>query len=454
MVQTKTLHRLGSVVKGVNPSVLLFVAAIIAIILANSPLKDMYFTILDSPVNVKIGEYSLFSHHGQTMSLQHFVNDALMAIFFFVIGLEIKKEIMIGELSSARKALLPIIAALGGIVMPVLFFFLVAHEAPAVRGAAIPMATDIAFALAVLSLLGRRVPVALKIFLTALAVVDDIGGILVIAIFYTSHIAWTPLLLGFLLLGICYLFGRKGLDKSYIYYLIGFGVWTLFLSSGVHTTISGVLLALTIPARATVRLPELMSSMKEMVSKFEPTYEGGVGSDFISHEKLITLRKMEKRVERTISPVQFMEHDLHPLVNYLILPLFAFVNSGVTFGGITLSELASVPFAIFLGLFFGKTLGIFGFTYAFLRMGVVRLPSGMTRRNLFGVSIFGGIGFTVSLFIANLSYGPLGEVGTALLNQAKIGVFAGTFVSGVVGYFVLARILKKEERIRMTHLKY
>lgn len=454
MVQTKTLHRLGSVVKGVNPSVLLFVAAIIAIILANSPLKDMYFTILDSPVNVKIGDYSLFSHHGQTMSLQHFVNDALMAIFFFVIGLEIKKEIMIGELSSARKALLPIIAAMGGIVMPVLFFFLISNEAPAVRGAAIPMATDIAFALAVLSLLGRRVPVALKIFLTALAVVDDIGGILVIAIFYTSHIAWTPLLFGFLLLGVCYILGRNGLDKSYIYYLIGFGVWTLFLSSGVHTTISGVLLALTIPAKATVRLPELMSSMKEMVSKFEPTYEGGVGSDFISHDKLVTLRKMEKRVERTISPVQFMEHDLHPLVNYLILPLFAFVNSGVTFGGITLTELAGVPLAIFLGLFFGKTLGIFGFTYAFLRMGVVRLPSGMTRKNLFGVSIFGGIGFTVSLFIANLSYGPLGEVGTALLNQAKIGVFAGTFISGVVGYFVLAKILKKEERIRTTHLKY
>lgn len=454
MLKTNTLHRLGSAVKGINPSVLLFVAAIVAIILANSPLKDLYFSILDAPVNVTVGNYNLFSHHGETMSLQHFVNDALMAIFFFVIGLEIKKEIMIGELSSIRKALLPIIAAIGGIIMPVVFFYLISPDSPAIRGAAIPMATDIAFALAVLSLLGKRVPVALKIFLTALAVVDDIGGILVIAIFYTSHIAWYPLLLGFLLLGLCYLLGRNGLDKAYVYYLIGFFIWTLFLSSGVHTTISGVLLALTIPAKATIKLPTLMESMKNMVSSFVPSYEGGEDSDFISHEKLITLRKMEKRVERTISPVQFMEHDLHPLVNFLILPLFAFVNSGVTFGGITMAELSGVPLAIFLGLFLGKTLGIFGFTLASLRMGIVRLPSGMTRRNLFGVSIFGGIGFTVSLFIANLSYAPLGQVGLELLNQAKIGVFVGTFVSGVVGYLVLSRILKKEERIRNTHLKY
>ncbi|MDO4695648.1 Na+/H+ antiporter NhaA [Porphyromonas sp.] len=455
MVQTKALHRLGSVVRGVNPSVLLFISAIIAIIFANSPLRDIYFSFLDSPVNVTIGSYNLFSHHGHAMSLQDFVNDALMAIFFFVIGLEIKKEIMIGELSSMRKALLPIIAAIGGMVVPVLFFLLVSHESPAMRGAAIPMATDIAFALAVLSLLGKRVPIALKIFLTALAVVDDIGGILVIAIFYTSHIAWTPLLLGLGLLVLCYFLGRKGLDKAYIYYLIGFFVWTLFLSSGVHTTISGVLLALTIPAKATVKLPDLMASMKYMVSKFEPTYEGDTtNSDFISHGKLIALRKMEKRVERTISPVQFMEHDLHPIVNYFILPLFAFVNSGVTFGGITLGELAGVPLAVFLGLFFGKMIGVFGFTYIFLRLGVVRLPAGVTRNNLFGVSIFGGIGFTVSLFIANLSYGPLGEIGAALLNQAKIGVFVGTFVSGVFGYFYLSKVLKKEERIRSTHLKY
>ncbi len=455
MVKTQNLYRLGNIVSKINPSVLLFLAAIVAIILANSPLKDIYFAILDAPVNVEIGSYNLFQHHNEPMSLLLFVNDALMAIFFFVIGLEIKKEIKIGELSTFRKALLPIIAAVGGMIIPVIFFFIIDHESPAVRGAAIPMATDIAFALAVLSLLGKRVPVSLKIFLTALAVVDDIGGILVIAIFYTSHISWTPLLLGILLLITTYFLGKRGLDKSYIYYFIGFIIWTLFLSSGVHTTIAGVLLALIVPAKATVKLPELVESMKEMVNKLDVSYEGdNKNANFIAHNQLISLRKMEKRVERTISPVQFMEHDLHPLVNYLILPLFAFVNSGVTFGGITMAELSGVPLAVFVGLFLGKTVGIFGFTYLFSRMGVVRYPAGMTTRNLFGVSVFGGIGFTVSLFIANLSYAPLGEIGAQLLNQAKIGVFAGTIISGLVGYFLLSSILKKEERIRNTHLRY
>lgn len=456
MLKTQKLNRLGSFVAKINPSVLLFLAAIIAVICANVPmLHDTYFSILNAPVNITIGDYNLFQHHGEAMSLQLFVNDALMAIFFFVIGLEIKKEVMIGELATVRKALLPVIAALGGMIVPVLVFYAVEHKMPMSHGAAIPMATDIAFALAVLSLLGKRVPVSLKIFLTALAVVDDIGGILVIAIFYTSHISFTPLLLAIALLLLSYILGRSGLSKAYVYYFIGFVIWTLFLSSGIHTTIAGVLLAFTIPAKATIKLHDLFTSMKEFVNQHDTFYEGGVaGADFISHGKLVALRKMEKRVERTISPAQFIEHDLAPLVNYLILPLFAFVNSGITFGGDTPINLLSIPLAVFAGLFIGKTIGIFSFTYLFTRLGVVRYPAGMTTKNLLGVSIFGGIGFTVSLFIANLSYSPLGLEGLEYLNEAKIGVFAGTIVSGVVGYIVLSSILKKEELKRNKHLKY
>lgn len=434
-----------------NPSLLLFLAAILAIIFANSSWQDAYFNLLHSPVKVQVGEYLLFQVHDRAMSLLEFVNDALMAVFFFVIGLEIKREIILGELSSPRKALLPILAAIGGMIVPVLIFLLFAHEGSAIRGAAIPMATDIAFALAVISLLGKKVPLSLKIFLTTLAVVDDIGGILVIAIFYTSTIAWTPLLIGFALILLSFVLGAKGVNKDYIYYMIGFVIWTLFLQSGIHTTISGVLLAMTIPAKSTIMLPQLMEHTQGFLRDFKPKYEKeGRGVGFVSPSQLIDLGKMEHRFVRSVPLVQRMEHYLSPVVNYIILPLFAFVNSGVTFGGISVGDLMIVPAGIFFGLVVGKCLGIFGFTWLFTKLKLVSLPQGMTQANLFGVSLFGGIGFTVSLFIANLSYTPLPVMGQTLLNQAKIGVFAGTLVSGLLGFFILSNILTKEKKRNLT----
>ena len=232
-----------------NSSVLLFLATILAMILANSPLQDRYHHFLQFPISLTAGEFGFFTHHGQPLSMLAFVNDALMAVFFFTIGLEIKQEVLVGELCSFRKAMLPIIAACGGMIVPVLFYFLVCHTGPAANGAAIPMATDIAFALAVLGLLGDRVPLSMRIFLTALAVVDDIGGIIIIALFYSNQVAIQPLLFSVLILAVLYAGGKMKIYNRLFYYILGFCVWMLFMESGIHPTIAGVLVAFTVPAR-------------------------------------------------------------------------------------------------------------------------------------------------------------------------------------------------------------
>ena len=244
-----------------NASLLLFMATIIAMVLANSPLASSYHQLLAFPIDLQAGKFNFFSHHGEPMSMLAFVNDALMAVFFFVIGLEIKQEVLIGELSSFRKALMPIIAACGGMIVPVIFYMLVCHEPPASAGAAIPMATDIAFALAVLGLLGNRVPLSLRIFLTALAVVDDIGGIIVIALFYSSHIAIEPLLIAFGFLALLAIGGRMQINNYFFYFILGFVVWMFFLESGIHPTIAGVLVAFTVPARPRVEMDSFTSEM-------------------------------------------------------------------------------------------------------------------------------------------------------------------------------------------------
>lgn len=254
-----------------SASFLLFMATILAMLLANSPWAYAYHHILAYPVDLQIGSWNLFSHHGESMSMLAFVNDALMAVFFFVIGLEIKQEVLIGELSSMRKAILPVIAACGGMIVPVLFYVLVCNTAPEVRGAAIPMATDIAFALAVLGLLGKRVPLSMRIFLTALAVVDDIGGIIIIALFYSSDIAFQPLLISIALLAFLYFGGKMRVNNIIFYYVVGFFVWMLFLESGIHPTIAGVLVAFTVPARPKVNLNDFTCDMTGYLNMLDYT---------------------------------------------------------------------------------------------------------------------------------------------------------------------------------------
>lgn len=428
-----------------NASLLLFMATILAMIFANSPWSDAYHNILSHPVDLQIWGFRPFAHHGEAMPMLAFVNDALMAVFFFVIGLEIKQEILIGELSSVKKAILPIIAACGGMVVPVLFYFMVCNTAPGVRGVAIPMATDIAFALAVLGLLGKRVPLSMRIFLTALAVVDDIGGIIIIAIFYSGEIAIEPLLLSIALLVLLYVGGRARINNNLFYYVVGFFVWMLFLESGIHPTIAGVLVAFTVPARPAVKLDDFTCDMTGYLNLLDYTEVRHSGKTAVlSSTQIQVLNNIHSLADKTISPLQSIADKLHPMVNFLILPLFAFVNAGVTFGDIQPSTLAGIPLAVFVGLFVGKSLGIFLFTYLFIRMGFASMPTGVSKRNLLGVSMLGGIGFTVALFIANLSFAGMPDIGPELLNQAKLGVFAGSFVSGLCGYLLLKKVLPKE----------
>lgn len=426
-----------------NPSVLLFIATIAAVVIANSPWSHAYTAFLNFPVQIVIGGVELFRHAGHTMTVSQVVNDALMAIFFFLVGLEIKQELLVGELSSPRKALLPVIAALGGMIVPVLFFLAVVHEQPQSIGAAIPMATDIAFALAVVTALGPRVPKGLRIFLAALAVVDDIGGIIVIALFYSSHIAWLPLGIGFALLGLVFLLGRLKIHTLEPYIILGIAIWALFLQSGIHPTIAGVLLALLLPAGTQVHIGKLSSSLHDLTSRLRGEAREAKGAVVLSHEQLEIIGEIKETATKAISPVQILEHAIAPLVNYFILPLFAFVNAGITFGGISPEGLLGVPLAILLGLFPGKAVGITLFTWVSIRLRLCIAPEGMTFRRLVSLSVLGGIGFTVSLFIANLSYDSPELVG--LLNEAKLGIFVGTILSGVVGYILLRAIRPDED---------
>lgn len=438
----KPLRRIST--RKPNASLLLFLATIIAMILANSPLASAYHELLSFPVNLHIGSLQLFTHHGEPMSMLAFVNDALMAVFFFVIGLEIKQEILIGELSSVRKAMLPVIAAFGGMIVPVICYVLVCSSLPESRGAAIPMATDIAFALAVLGSLGKRVPLSMRIFLTALAVVDDIGGIIVIAVFYSGHISYIALLLSVALLAVLYLAGRMQVNNSWFYYIIGFLVWMLFLESGIHPTIAGVLVAFTVPARPIIDLKSFTSDMNGYMDMLDFTQvKHSRSASVLTSTQIHVLNNIHTLADKTISPLQRITEKLHPLVNYIILPLFAFVNAGVTFGDINPQSLVGVPLGVFLGLFVGKTLGIYFFTDFFVRLRWCTMPLGMNKKALLGVSMLGGIGFTVALFIANLSFDMSTAEGLDLLNQAKLGVFAGSFVSGVLGYLLLKKVLPK-----------
>ena len=442
------MRRFTKWIGGINPSVFMFSAAILAIIFANSSLSGLYTRILDAPVNLEIGGYKFFQVHGRTMTLTEFINDALMVLFFFSVGLEIKREMVNGSLSSVRKAMLPTLAACGGIIMPVLLFLAIENQDPiALRGVTIPMATDIAFSLAVLGLLGKRVPVTLKLFLMALAVVDDIAGILVIAIFYSSGIQWIPLALGIATIIIAYLFSKNGVTKSSTYYILLFIVWTFFMHSGIHSTIAGVLLALVIPHKPTIHPKDLEEDMKRLdIHVATSKQEGYVQKDFLDDDYIGDMQVTQRRIQRTISPVQIMEHEVSPWVHYLVLPLFAFSNSGIAFGEMTGSAAIGVAIAVAVGLFVGKTIGIFGFTFLATKLRLVKLTPGVTYANVFGISIFGGIGFTVSLFLAALAYQGIGAEAAEYLNMAKLGIIIGTLVSGIVGVLVLSAILKWESK--------
>lgn len=419
-------------------SILLFIAAVFAAIIANSPLAPVYHNFLSQELQLQIGSFNLFSHGSHSLTVIEFVNDCLMTIFFLSVGLEIKRELLVGELSSFRRAILPFISACGGMLIPVaVYFLLINHGTPDEKGMAIPMATDIAFSLGVLSLLGKRVPLTLKIFLTAFAVVDDIGGILVIALFYSSEVYYSYLLVAALLYILLYYLGKIGVTQKIYYLCIGVVIWYLFMQSGIHSTISGVILAFLMPARPRMDVGKYIGQIRRIINKFPVT----VSDDIILTNRQIALLKQAGRAsDYVISPLQSLEDNLHGIVNFVILPLFAFVNAGVVLGGG--SELiGGVSIAVALGLLIGKFIGIFSFTWLAIKTKLAIMPQGMNWKNIAGVSLLGGIGFTVSLFIANLSFGA-GH--PELLNEAKLGIIVGSLLSGLLGYIVLHAVLSRK----------
>ncbi len=418
---------------------ILIAATALALIVANIPgVSNIYFQFWDQEVRLQIGSFNLFSHHGHAMDMLAFINDALMAIFFFSIGLEIKREILVGELSSFRQALLPILAAVGGMAVPVLLFIVMGHGTDFSKGAAIPMATDIAFSLGVLAMLGKRVPLSLKIFLTTLAVVDDIGGIVVIAAFYSGHISFGLLALAAVCLGVLLLGSRLQIKSKIFYLTIGGVVWFLFLNSGIHPTIAGVLVAFCVPATPVFAPRKYVKIIRESIGHFR-----GEDDEMLNRKSILTkdqmnwLKEVESASDKVISPLQELEDSLHAIVNYFILPLFAFANAGIVLVGTPLSSLfEGVSVAIIVSMVVGKFVGIFSFSWLTVKLGLAPMPAHSNWKMIASIALLGGIGFTVSLFIATLSFGG-SAAQTDILNHAKLGIVAGSLLAGISGFIIL-----------------
>ena len=421
---------------------------VLALICANIPgVKDWYFSLWQHTVSLSIGGFNFFSHNGHPMSLGQVINDFLMAIFFLSVGLEIKREIRVGELSSLDKALLPIIGACGGMILPVIVFYLICpSDAVMQRGLAIPMATDIAFSLGVLSVFKSRVPVGLKIFLAALAVADDLGGIIVIALFYSSDINMLFLGLSALCVAVMVLGNIFKIRTKSFYVTVGLVLWYMMLNSGIHATIAGVIVAFCVPATLKKGTGVYLERIRHNVNKF-PVIDVDEQHNTIvlTNEQVHTLKSIESAADKMISPLQDLEDNLHFLINYLVIPLFAFANAGIDLTQMSLGSLFSgVGLAVMLGLVIGKFLGVLSFSWLAVRLKVVKLPANTTWKALASVCVVCGIGFTVSMFIADLSYSGLGAEGASLLSQAKLGVLCGSVISAVLGCILLNMTLPKE----------
>jgi NhaA family Na+:H+ antiporter len=426
--------------KSTTGGIVLFLAALIAIIVANSPLSEWYHDLWEH----KLGFY----FDGQTYlnySVHHWVNDGLMAIFFFVVGLELKRELIGGELSNPKNAMLPIIAAVGGMVVPALFYTLFNYGTDSAHGWGIPMATDIAFALGVLYLLGDRIPTSLKVFLTALAIVDDLGAVLVIAIFYTAEIDYFMLFTGLGFVAFLFLSKAFGIRNTIYFALIGiFGVWLPFLLSGVHATIAAVLIAFTIPADSRVNENAYIEKIKKYLTKFKDADQNEKAPTLTS-EQLYVLEDIRIVTKDAMTPLQRLEHGMHPFVSFVVMPIFALANAGVTFSSDIIAEATSnVTLGVAVGLIAGKILGVYGVSMAVIKLKIANMPQGLTSKHLFGVGFLAAIGFTMSLFVTNLAFiGPDPTLNAEHQLQAKLGIFIASLLAGIIGYFILKTIKPK-----------
>ena len=377
--------------------IILMFAAIAAMILANSPLSPWYDLLLDVPVVVAVGSLEI------AKPLLLWINDGLMALFFFLVGLELKREFIEGDLSQPGQVTLPAIGAVGGMLVPALCYVAFNYDdADAINGWAIPTATDIAFALGILSVIGSKIPLQLKVFLTSLAIFDDLGAIIIIAIFYTDQLSVMSLVVSAVVFTILFTLNKKGVTNTSPYIFWGVVLWIAVLKSGVHATLAGVALAFFIPM---------------------------------------------KGKEGEVSPLKSLEHNLHTMVAFIILPIFAFANAGISFAGIGVADVVSpVPLGIILGLVVGKQIGVFGFCFIAIKLGFAKLPTNVNWQLLYGVALLCGVGFTMSLFIGSLAF----EQGTGnLIFQDRLGIVIGSLISGVLGYFVIKSAVDKQSRIEM-----
>ena len=407
---------------GVLSGFLLLLCTGVALIWANSPWAESYFHLWETQLTFGSAATPV------TASLHHWINDGLMALFFLLVGLEIKRELLVGELASARQAALPIAAAIGGMVVPALAYVTVNVGQEGFSGWGIPMATDIAFALGVLTMLGHRVPIGLKIFLTALAIVDDMGAVLVIALFYTASIQWGALVAAAAMLAILISLSRFGVRSLTPYIIIGTGMWVAFLASGIHATVAGVLLALTIPAHTKINAEEFTFRARQLMEEFEKSETGDL-LVITSKGQKEAIHQLEVASAAVQAPLLRLEHRLQGAVAYWIMPLFALANAGVALQGVTQYLANPITIGTILGLLVGKPLGITLFSWLAIRLGLAQLPTGVNWRLLHGAAWLGGIGFTMSLFIAGLAFGQ-----SPALDAAKVGVLAASLVAGLVGW--------------------
>lgn len=399
--------------------IFLIAAAALAFAWANSPWAAHYFALLDVRLGIGLGAWGL------EKPLILWVNDLLMAVFFFMVGLEIKREVLVGELVGWQRASLPIAGALGGMVVPALIYVAFNLGQATINGWGVPMATDIAFALGMLALLGDRVPLSLKVFLLALAIVDDLGAVLVIALFYTYDLNVTALVVSFVIWGGALAYGRAHGTSPLAFTLIGAVMWYFMLKSGVHATIAGVLMALAVPLRHQMSMPTLQQELRPLASQ---------GGGFEQVE--VVIGHLEEVLDKAHSPLHAMEHGLAPYVAFVIMPVFAFFNAGLALGGMEGGMVSAVSVGIFLGLLLGKPIGVAGFVLIAVKTGLTRLPAGADWASIAGIGLLAGIGFTMSLFIANLAFAQ-----PAILGQAKIGILAASVVAALAGLAFLRRAL-------------
>ncbi|WP_435254850.1 Na+/H+ antiporter NhaA [Tenacibaculum sp. A30] len=426
MIKKRIISPLQKFIKTESASgILLLAATLLALIWANSPFKDSYQALWEYKIGFKSEHFELYK------PLILWINDGLMAVFFFLIGLEIKREFLIGELNTTKKLAFPLFGAVGGMLFPVLFFVILNEDPETAHGWGVPMATDIAFSLAVLNTLGSRVPLSLKVFLTAFAIVDDIGAVLVIALFYSSSIDVTLISIAIGLLAFLYFIAHRGFYSHYITFMFGTVIWVLFLKAGIHPTVAGILMAFAVPIRQKVDTPKFIDNLSQIIKNIKNAKDTSM--PILSKEQISEIDNLDHWIEDYQSPLQLLEHKLHDIVAYVIIPIFALANAGVLIFDSNAHLDSALIIHIALCLILGNSIGITTIITTVKKLKIIEIPKDINMQHIVGVSFLAGIGFTMAIFIASLAFAKSPE----FLGSAKIGVLLGSLISAIIGYLIL-----------------